>query len=137
MTCVAITLWEGRVSPVFDVCREAAVLQVEDGQVTATRRVTLEAMPPSYRVGWLASLGVETLICGAISEPLRQELEGQGIRVLAFVSGEQDEVVRAYLAGTLAQGAFAMPGCARHRGRGARGRHQQGGRCGRPSHGGR
>lgn len=119
---VALTVWEGRISPVFDVSREALVLTVEGGAVTARVAERLEASLPEQKAARLAELGVETLICGAISGSPYQVLAARGMRVLGFVAGELDEVVAAFLAGRLPSAALSMPGCGgrrqRRRGRG-------------------
>jgi predicted Fe-Mo cluster-binding NifX family protein len=125
-TTAALTVWEGRISPVFDVSREAIVLTVQEGVVTGRRRESLAAPTPAVRVDRLVRLGIDTLVCGAISEPLRQALEVRGIRVLGFVAGEVEEVVSAFVAGSLPTPSLSMPGC---HGRRRRLRRRRG-RCG-------
>ncbi len=130
----ALTIWDGRISPVFDVCREALILDIVGGRVVAATQETLASPTPFEKVDRLAALGVRTLVCGAISEPLRQGLSARGIRVIGFVAGEVNEVMKAVAGGTLPDPALAMPGCGggrmRRRARrgGGRGR---GGRRGR------
>lgn len=137
---VALTVWDGRISPVFDVSRQAAILTIENGALTAHSHASIETPAPALKIERLIGLGVETLICGAISEPLRRELVARGVRVLGFVAGETDEVVRSFVAGALPTDALSMPGCGggQHRFRGGRGRHGTGGgRGGSWSRGGR
>jgi predicted Fe-Mo cluster-binding NifX family protein len=74
----------------------------------------------------LADLGVDTLVCGAISRSMREVVAASGIRVISFVSGERDEVVRAWLGGGLDQPAFTMPGCGGRRRARVRGRFGRG-----------
>ena len=97
----ALTVWDGRVSPVFDVSREAVILTIENGTVAARRSENIDAPTAALKIDRLMELGVETLICGAISEPLHRELTARGVRVLGFVAGEIDEVVKAFVAGRL------------------------------------
>ncbi len=124
---VAVTIWDGRVSPVFDVSREALLLSIEDGAVAERRRVDLEAPGAFGRVKRLTELGVETLVCGAISNPLHRELVSRGVVVVSFVAGETDAVVASFLAGDLPTPAFSMPGCRGRRNRHRGGRGQRGG----------
>jgi predicted Fe-Mo cluster-binding NifX family protein len=119
---VAVCTWDGRISPVFDVCKGALILSVQGGVVVARSRESLETPTPSCKLERLRALGVDTLICGAVSEPLRRELTAGGIRVVAFVAGEVEEVVASFLAGTLPSPALSMPGCRGWRLR-RRGRH--------------
>jgi predicted Fe-Mo cluster-binding NifX family protein len=110
-TTAALTVWEGRISPVFDVSRVAEVLVIENGAVTARRRESIDTPTAELKIDWLVRLGVETLICGAISAPLRRELTTRGVHVLGFVAGDLDEVVAGFLAGALPTAALSMPGC--------------------------
>ncbi len=120
----ALTVWDGRVSPVFDVSREALLLVVEGGALVAQSYASLETSSAALKVERLAELEVDTLVCGAISAPLQRELCVRGVRVIGFVAGDLQEVLAALLAGTLPSPALAMPGCCggrSRRGGGARG----------------
>jgi predicted Fe-Mo cluster-binding NifX family protein len=133
----ALTVWEGRVSPVFDVSREALVLTIENGDVGARSRESIATPTAASKIDRLVEMGVQTVICGAISEPLQHELTVRGVKVIGFVAGEIDEVVASFLAGTLPTPLLSMPGCCRRqnrfrggRGGGGSGRGGGGG-CGR------
>jgi predicted Fe-Mo cluster-binding NifX family protein len=129
----AMTVWDGRVSPVFDVSRELVILTIENGAVTERCSENIQAPSAALKIDRLTELGVETLICGAISEPLRRELVARGLKVLGFVAGEIDDVVEAFLSGGQ---LIAMPGCCgkrnRFRGRLRSGRGNGRGCKGRP-----
>jgi predicted Fe-Mo cluster-binding NifX family protein len=125
----AFAIWEGRMSPVFDVSREVLLLTVEDGSVVARERTSLETPTPDAKADRLAALGVDALVCGAISEPVHHELTRRGLEVIGFVAGEVEEVIASFLAGELPTPALSMPGCGcqrRCRGRG-QGRDRGGG----------
>jgi predicted Fe-Mo cluster-binding NifX family protein len=112
----ALTIWDGRVAPVFDVSQKAVILTIENGTILARHTANIEAPTASQKVGRLIELGVGTLICGAISEPLYEELSARNVRILGFVAGPIEEVLQAYVAGELPSPALCMPGCAgRHR----------------------
>jgi predicted Fe-Mo cluster-binding NifX family protein len=119
----AVTVWDGRMAPVFDVSREALILTIEGATVAARSFESIETPTPALKLERLAELGVETLICGAITEPLQYALAARGVRVIGFVAGEVDEVVASFLAGTLPTRALSMPGCGgrQNRFRGGRG----------------
>jgi predicted Fe-Mo cluster-binding NifX family protein len=130
----ALTVWQGRVSPVFDVSREVLVLTIEDGAVGARSSESIDTPTAAKKIDRLVDMGVETLICGAISEPLQHELTMRRVKVIGFVAGEIDEVVASFLAGTLPTPSLAMPGCCRRQNRFRRGRgggRGDGGGCGR------
>jgi predicted Fe-Mo cluster-binding NifX family protein len=118
---IGIPIWQGRVSPVFDVAGQLLVVEL-NGSVESTRRQ--ESLPdeaPERRTQRLQILGVETLICGAISRPLEALLAAGGIEVIPRICGETEDVLRAFLSSRLQDDQFAMPGCCgqkrrRHRG---------------------
>jgi predicted Fe-Mo cluster-binding NifX family protein len=106
----ALAIWNGRVSPVFDVSRQILVLDIEDGNIVAKSEEMLDDDPVG-KAGTLARLKVETLLCGAISRPLSGILAAYGIRIIPFIAGDSDEVIMAYLAGDLPNPQLSMPGC--------------------------
>ena len=109
----AFASWNNRIAPVFDVTRRVRVVESQAGKpVGAAQEVQLDGLPLT-RALRLTELGVGTLICGAISRPLRDLVASQGIRVIPFVAGELDEVVQAWLSGDINGDAFSMPGCCR------------------------
>ena len=88
-----------------------------------------------HRCRRLRELGVETLICGAISNPAFAAACAEGITVIPWISGDVEEVIDSFMAGTLPSSRFMMPGC---RGRGRRVRRRWIGKMGRgPIRGGR
>ena len=84
---------------------------LEGRAVAARQREVIEAPTTALKLERLLELGVETLICGAISEPLHKELTARGVEVIGFVAGEIEEVVTTYLAGGLPSPELSMPGC--------------------------
>lgn len=118
---LAIPVWQGRISPVFDVARQLLLVELTNGQETAREEYVIQETMPDQQAKTLADLGVETLICAGISQPLEAMLADGGIRVIARICGGVEEVIAAFVAGELGQERFAMPGCCaqgrqRHRG---------------------
>ena len=109
---IAMPIWNGRVSPVFDVARRIVVLDVENGKIAARQEETI-GDDPMRKLEGLQGLGVETLLCGAVSQPVAALLASRGIQVIPFLAGDIEEVVKAFLEGALPAPAFAMPGCFR------------------------
>ncbi|MDY7035833.1 MAG: hypothetical protein SV375_06685 [Thermodesulfobacteriota bacterium] len=56
-------------------------------------------------------MGIEVLICGAVSNLFANTIESYGIRTIPFVVGPVDEVIDAYLTNGLCDSKFRMPGC--------------------------
>ena len=107
---LALTVWDGRISPVFDVCRQAIVVDVDGGRISSRSTETLESANPATKIDRLAALGVDTLVCGAISTSLQRDLVDRGIQVLGFVAGEVDDVIRAVVNRALSDPSLRMPG---------------------------
>lgn len=108
---VAIPVWEGKVSPVFDTASRVLVVEVKDQRETGRFEALLETNTTNSRCVLLSGLGVETLICGAVTKAIARSLAGSGISVIAWISGPVEEVLKAYLDGNLFQPRFLMPGC--------------------------
>lgn len=111
----AFAYWENRIAPVFDTARWIHVIETESGRVTGERREPLPEVMPIQKVLRMLEMGVEVLVCGAISTPLRDMALAYGIEVVPFVAGQLRDVILAWRRGRLPGDAFVMPGC---RGRG-------------------
>ncbi len=112
---IAIPQWQGRVSPVFDVAGVLLLIDIENGHEIRREERRLPGTNPAARVAEFLSFGAGILICGAISAPLQAGLIAAGVQVIGFACGTVDDVLAAYLNGTLARRAFVMPGCQRWR----------------------
>jgi predicted Fe-Mo cluster-binding NifX family protein len=110
-------VWNNRIAPVFDVSRQIHIVEARRGKVMGETQAFLPTDPGPGKGQCLAELGVDTLVCGAISRPMQAMVGACGIRVIPFVAGDLREVIEAWLSGVIRSGAFAMPGC-RRRGRG-------------------
>jgi predicted Fe-Mo cluster-binding NifX family protein len=119
----AFSVWDKRISPVFDVSKNFLVLEIEEGTVNATSEVILMEDVPVRKISRLNDMNIEDLVCGAISRPLAETALAFGIKVFSFTAGDVEYVIEAYLAGNLSDPALSMPGCRRRRA------HFQGGRC--------
>jgi predicted Fe-Mo cluster-binding NifX family protein len=122
---VAIPTWCDRVSPVFDVARRILVVDADGGVEVGRTAVTIKETEPGLRSRRLAELGVDTVICGAISSPLESMLMAARVHVIPHACGPVELVLRAFLTGGLSDDAFLMPGYC-HRRRRKRGRQRRG-----------
>jgi len=113
---VAVTVWDNRVSPVFDSSHMLLVGEVSDADITNREYVPFDPQMPSSLAKALAGLDVSTLICGAVSEQLANVIEGRKIRLIPFITGDADEVLETYAKNTAFDAGFFMPGCGPSRG---------------------
>jgi predicted Fe-Mo cluster-binding NifX family protein len=122
---VAIPAWEDRVSSVLDFSQRVVVVELHDGGEISRTEVALSEPNALAKLARLRTLGVDVVICGAISRPIASAAEGCGIQLLPYVTGGVDEVLDAFRSGQLARPQFALPGWWPGARRGLRGR------CGR------
>ena len=107
---VAIPVWEGRVSPVFDAARRLMVVKLEGGMEMDRREIPLAEQSPSHRARRMADLEVDVLICGAISRSCVDLMDALKITVIPWVTGKPDEILSTFIAGELPNPQYAMPG---------------------------
>lgn len=108
---LALSTWNGRISPVLDVARQVLMLDFEDGRELFRHEEPLPGTDPQSQAARLAALAPQTLICGAISQPMADLLAASGIQVISFTAGPVEGVLDAWLAGNLPSPALSMPGC--------------------------
>jgi len=125
MMKLAIPTWEGKISPVFDVARHLLVVNIKSSVEVARQIEAIPEMEIALRARRIAGLGVDVLICGAISWPLERMLVSEGMQVIPQTCGPVEDVLLAFLSGQLTGQAFLMPGCCgRHRKRRGQGRRR-------------
>jgi predicted Fe-Mo cluster-binding NifX family protein len=108
---IAVPIWNGFVSSVFDFAHQLLVVDVEGQQETNRSQIQLEQQAAPQRVNQLVGFEVDVIICGAISRPLAAMLTASNINIIPFVSGPVDQVLEAYLDNRLAEPQFLQPGC--------------------------
>jgi len=119
---VAIPISNGRISPVFDAARRLLLVDVENRREIGRTEKVVEEPEMAPRARRVAELGVDVLICGAISRPLEAMLLSAGVEVVPQTCGQGEEVIRAFLSGQLTEQAFLIPGCCGRRRRSRAGR---------------
>ncbi|MFH0996252.1 MAG: NifB/NifX family molybdenum-iron cluster-binding protein [Pseudomonadota bacterium] len=107
----AFAVWNKRIAPVFDVAREIRLVEAESGRIVRERDEKLPANSGSETGRCLIGLGVDMLVCGAISRLMLSQIAAYDIRVVSFVAGDLCEVIQAWLSGDFRKEAFTMPGC--------------------------
>lgn len=112
---VAFAIWNSRIAPVFDTAGEVLIVDTGNGRVTDEFSARISAESVLEKSDQLKAAGVETLVCGAISQVAQVQVEAQGIKIISFVSGDTREVIQAWLNNEIDRDTYAMPGCCRRR----------------------
>lgn len=107
---IAIPIWNGVVSNVFDFADQLLVVDVEDKVEVGRSEFQLGQQVIQQRSNLLTKLNIDVLICGGISQSLASMLEASNIEVIPFVSGPVDEVLNAYFNNQLGEPQFLQPG---------------------------
>ena len=108
---IAIPVYNGNVSNVFDFAHRLLLVNIENGKEVNRSEVALEGQSLPQRLSKLKSLDVDVLVCGAISQVLANMVTTSGIQLLPYVTGRIDNVLQAYMTGQLLRPEFIMPGC--------------------------
>jgi len=111
---VAITIWENRISPVFDSSQMLLIAEIENAKIIDKKLVTFNPEMPSYLIESLNRMDIGVLICGAVSEMPANLIEAGGIKLIPFVAGYTDDVLISYAKDATIRSTFLMPGCGRN-----------------------
>jgi predicted Fe-Mo cluster-binding NifX family protein len=112
---VAIPLWEGKVSPVFDTATRLLVVDVNEQKEESRFLYYIDENDLMQKCHRIRKLDLDTIICGAISQAFLKMLLASGLDVIREISGPAEEVLEAYLNGDIFQSRFLMPGCNKNR----------------------
>ena len=110
---IAIPVWENRAAPVFDAAEKWMLIEKVEERWTVSGTVPFESSLPEEKVREILDRDVKFLICGAIPYRFERYLNEAGCEVKSFVSGEPDELMTAWVEGTLDDIRYCMPGCRR------------------------
>ena len=111
---IAMSIWEGRVCTVFDYAQRLLVVNFENRKKPWRKEYSMENVPPLIRASRLLHLDVQVLIRGAVSRSLANLVKNNGISFIPFVCGEIEDVLNAYIDGSISSPRFCLPGCAKH-----------------------
>lgn len=110
---LAIPVWENKVSPVLDTASRLLVVEVKEAGDVSRFEIFLDERDLSRRCMRIQGLGIDTLLCGAVTRHFADMLEASGIDLIPGISGQPDEVLDACFQGKLAHAKYLMPGWSR------------------------
>jgi predicted Fe-Mo cluster-binding NifX family protein len=108
---IGITVWDERISPVFDSAHELLIADVKNQQIKNLSRESFDPQSEGRLVQELTRLKIEVLICGAISENQSTVIEDSGIHLIPFINGNANQILGEYASGRTISPVFLMPGC--------------------------
>ena len=98
---IAIPVCDNRLSTVFDAADELLLIETGPGVELKRSRAAWRAETAIGRTARIRELGVQVLICGALSGAVERMLEAAGIWVIPFIGEPWDEVIGAFCSGNL------------------------------------
>lgn len=108
---VALTVWDDRISPVFDSAHRLLIADIRNETI---KKISYKSFDPKLEARLtekLSILGIEVLICGAISESHSTLIEANAIHLIPFIGGNVNKILESYAKGNSLAPAFLMPGC--------------------------
>jgi hypothetical protein len=99
------------VSPVLDWAERVLLVQLQDRREIDRRECRLAGVPLLAKADALTCQEVDVVLCGAISRVLLALLEVRQVRVLAWVAGDCEEVLRALCLRRDVRELAVPPGC--------------------------
>lgn len=98
---IAVTYENGTIFQHFGHTQQFKVYDVDNGNIVKTEVIDTNGSGHGALAGVLSALGADILICGGIGGGAQMALAEAGIKLYGGVSGDADEAVNAFVAGTL------------------------------------
>ena len=108
---IAITVWEKRISPVFDSSELLLIVEINNHEIIDSQKESFRSNVPFLLVNRLNELNVDILICGAISQMPATIIEQGNIILIPFIGGIVNEVIDYCIKGKSPACKFLLPGC--------------------------
>jgi len=110
MNRIAIPVYNSRVSPVFDSCVRLLLIDLDHQREVDRTEILCGGLSEIERVNLLKKSGVDTVICGAVSDGFYKLISNADITVIIGIAGEVDQVLTAFKCNRLNDPCFYMPG---------------------------
>jgi predicted Fe-Mo cluster-binding NifX family protein len=94
---IAIPVFGTRVSPLFEYASDILVARVEEHTIIEIHKEGLPKGDALKRLNQIKKLAVDTVICGGISNFSKNILNGSGITVIPWITGEALETFKLFL----------------------------------------
>ncbi len=102
---LAVATFNGRIAPRLEFSTSFEIFEIENGRIVRRYNLNLPSPSPDM-VHRLRQEGVDVVLCGGVNWQLFNLFRCFGIEVIWGLMGPVDDVVNAYLTGTL---PYPMP----------------------------
>ena len=107
---IALPVWEGSVSTVFDSAKTFALVETEQGKTLRLEEEGFDGEDILLKIRNLTAEHIDLVICGALSREFSELLLMHGIEKIEGIHGKIEDVINAYLTGSLLSNKFFMAG---------------------------
>jgi len=103
------------VSAYFGRCPKFTIADIQGGKLMKAEKIPNPGHAPGAIPAYLHDKGVERIICGGIGARAIELFNGYGIQVIAGITGEINDVLEAFMKGTLITNgeSLCVPGAGR------------------------
>lgn len=105
MVKIAIPRFGESVAPCFEYSATMAIFTVDGGEIVDQLDVTIRSRVAFDRIRLIRDHNVDTVICGGVEERYEDMLRANGVRVISWVSGNVEDLLRDHIAGRLIPGS--------------------------------
>ena len=116
--CVALATFENKIASLFESSNKFILIKSQSNKIQKSKAIPINNNSMNELIYLLKQNNVKVLICGAISGCNRRLLNAQNIKVIPWVTGDVNSIIRAYQSGMLFSSPYFMPGCKGRRGQG-------------------
>lgn len=95
----------------LDAAARLLVITRRRGREVGRKEFVLSPQPTEVFAHSVSELGVDVLLCAALSDPLLRALERERVRVRPHLCGEVESVLQAYCCDRINRDEYRMPGC--------------------------
>lgn len=107
---VAISIWDGKVSPVLDAARQLLVADIRMGKNISRELVNIPQLNYLQLARFICEHNIDILICGAVSHQLESLLMRHGIDITPWVKGDVDDIIASFEEGRKSRQFHYLPG---------------------------
>ena len=107
---IAISVWENRVSPLFDAAGHILLVRESDREIIEQENISVESLTLFQRVALLKKLKIDLFVCGGITLPILENIRSLPVLTIPYICGNVDCILDALLKGKDIKSLFSMPG---------------------------
>ena len=94
---IALPVFQDRLSPLLDESRKFVIITLDQGNCIERTTVEINEQSPYIRIERLKEMGVNVILCGAVSDRLAIFILDRYLQLFSWLSGSIEEIVQQYV----------------------------------------